>query len=593
VNLDLTSDAAVLAVIPPGLMAGSTDFANERQYGVDPSGLHYLRFSSYDTQRYGPGANSRLISWFLPFAARDEAFARYCLYIESDVADGMVELGMKLPGLVSRILGGTNTNFSWRMEHGPVTAARGEYTLLDYRYDQDTGAGFGTIDPMGGAKLYAGRWHCIEQHAKVNTVGRHDGIGEVWLDGVKVWSRTDLNWRASASAQLNTLHVNVYHGGTTPPRSPMHYRIARVAVSSSYIGLPSELVGRLDPAWRVGMVKDHIYAIPNTANMSGVLASANGGDGLGLNIYDAWNGVAAGPDFIVSAAAGGHGVWQNVVTKLNLGLDHPTWTLEHAGSARSAARAAAYYTDGLPTSRHTYSTTQVSLGKVFAFSDNAPYGIGMGTPPFGGGYEVDGFDLTTKRWDAAGTNQSAPFSVDQTAVHPVTGDVYAGSLGRFWKWTRATRTFQEITPVFPRAIDSAQTQWQRKPGVIDVGRNRWAHLHRIGPTLQVMDLSTYAVTLIPITGPLASFGVYDYSALVFDEDNDRYITIQDSVGVGDAQRPVAVYAIDPTTGVSTQIGTAPFAAVNGVQNRLAYFRKLGGIAYLPKFDSDVLFMPTR
>jgi hypothetical protein len=40
------------------------------------------------------------------------------------------------------------------------------------------------------------------------------------------------------------------------------------------------------------------------------------------------------------------------------------------------------------------------------------------------------------------------------------------------------------------------------------------------------------------------------------------------------------------------VATIP-AAVNGVHNKFAYFPKLGGVAYLPSFTSDVLFLPTR
>jgi hypothetical protein len=38
------------------------------------------------------------------------------------------------------------------------------------------------------------------------------------------------------------MHVNVYHGGMGLPSQPFHYRIAKIAVSSSYIGVPSELL---------------------------------------------------------------------------------------------------------------------------------------------------------------------------------------------------------------------------------------------------------------------------------------------------------------------------------------------------------------
>ena len=87
-------------------------------------------------------------------------------------------------------------------------------------------------------------------------------------------------------------------------------------------------------------------------------------------------------------------------------------------------------------------------------------------------------------------------------------------------------------------------------------------------------------TLPSITGPLT--GLSDYAAVVHDLDNDRYLAVQ---GPG-------LYAIDPVTSVSTLVATVP-AAFNGVNNRLAYFQTLGGVAYLPQFSSNIFFLPTR
>src|SRR5437667_2301407 len=90
-ELEMVDEATIEAAVGPGNIA--QPFANEPEFGIDPqTGLRYLRFASWTD-------STRLISWCLPFAARDQVSARYCLYLEGDIAAGMTELGVKLPGL--------------------------------------------------------------------------------------------------------------------------------------------------------------------------------------------------------------------------------------------------------------------------------------------------------------------------------------------------------------------------------------------------------------------------------------------------------------------------------------------------------------
>ena len=79
------------------------------------------------------------------------------------------------------------------------------------------------------------------------------------------------------------------------------------------------------------------------------------------------------------------------------------------------------------------------------------------------------------------------------------------------------------------------------------------------------------------------------STLVHDLDNDRYLLF---IGEKDSAVRGRVYAVDPVTAVATKIADIP-AAFNSSVNRATYFHSLGGVAYLPEYDSDVLFMPTR
>ena len=229
--LALTDEKALRDLLPRGTIA--EPFAYEPEWLTGPNGLPVLRFAS-------SLQNQRLISWFLHFAPQEEVYGRYCMLIEDDVADGMNERGVKLPGLA----GG---EVSWRMEHGPVSlASRGTYAALDYIYAADTGRGYGQIRSMN-TQFKAGVWYVIEQYIKLNTPGESDGVGKVWINGQLAWQSDSVRYRDKATTRINHMHVNVYHGGMGFPKGPMHYRIAAIAIAKAYIGPPPELIGVIAP----------------------------------------------------------------------------------------------------------------------------------------------------------------------------------------------------------------------------------------------------------------------------------------------------------------------------------------------------------
>jgi hypothetical protein len=166
-SLEMESESQIMAAMGQGNVA--------LPWAYDPSfstynGMKYLRFAITP-------ANQRGISWFSFFAPRAEVYARYVLFIEKDVKDGITELGVKLPGLAS----GTKGDVSWRMEHGPKDPANPDlYSVVDYRYAADTGPGFGDISSFNQI-FRAGRWYVIEQYAKSNTftgsMPNSDGVG--------------------------------------------------------------------------------------------------------------------------------------------------------------------------------------------------------------------------------------------------------------------------------------------------------------------------------------------------------------------------------------------------------------------------------
>lgn len=136
---------------------------------------------------------------------------------------------------------------SWRLEHGrPDPANPGLYAALDYRYAADTGNGFGAIASLGGALLRTGRWYVFEQHTRCNTftggVANADGVAEVWLNGHLVFASSKVKWNAKASSMIEKFFINLYHGGMGFPKRNIHYRLAKLARSTTRIGIPRELL---------------------------------------------------------------------------------------------------------------------------------------------------------------------------------------------------------------------------------------------------------------------------------------------------------------------------------------------------------------
>lgn len=585
-HVDLSSKAAIFAQSAigaagmgnMGIAGGVTGWAYNPEFLADSvTGMPYFRVSSDPAN-----ANQRLIDfrYLLPPGMQgDEQWDRYCIYIEPDVATGFnpAALGMKLTGGGNDYLTpAANPWFMLPMEFGSpnLTVSPVTMTLQTYWYSAESGSGFGKVEQTGKS-LTAGRWHCVETHKKLNTPGIANGIAEVWLDNVLIWSRTNYLFRTVSTAFFQTYNVKYYGGGLAPPIGLYHCRIAHVDVSTTgRLGVPADLPAPPPivtppptgtwPVWRNGKPKDVFFQIANTANMSGTTTN--------VGTVNAWNGFAAGPSTWYSAAQGGHGDSQeNKVLALDLTVDAPAWKVLHPGSIIPATPInTAYYADGLPASRHGYYCSQyvASRNRIFLVSGAAVNTASLNIR------NIDAFNVATKTWDPAGTHPLLSFTpvstVSTVAQHPVTGDIYLANAGGFAKWTAATDSCANLNV-------AGGPQWQFHPSLIDASRNRWVYCD--GTRMSFVNLTTLAVTALNITGGANSS---DYSGLVYDTDNDRYLLLAGTT----------LWTINPTTGVSSALTTVP-SAVNGTNGRLAFFAASGGVAYQPSFASNTLFMPTR
>ena len=183
-------------------------------------------------------------------AEPDEIYFRYYLRLSRSWA-GAVE-GGKLPGLAGTYgqagWGGRGWDgqkgWSLRGAYGlPTDAAHplpAHVLLGTYAYHGGSGSTYGEVLPWAGSAaagvVALDRWWCIEQHVKLNTPGRPDGVLEVWIDGRPVLARTDLRLRDLPTLHVEEAWLNIFHGGMKTATAAMHAYVDNVVIARSYIG---------------------------------------------------------------------------------------------------------------------------------------------------------------------------------------------------------------------------------------------------------------------------------------------------------------------------------------------------------------------
>lgn len=139
----------------------------------------------------------------------DEAYLRY--FVRFPDGFDFVK-GGKLPGLYGgrvnngrKIPDGTNgfsTRYMWRAK-----GAGEVYAYLPTSVDHGTSLGRGSWD------FPTGVWVEMQQHVRLNTPGRADGLVEVWLNGVQVFAQTGLTFRSTLSLRVDGLFFSTFFGG--------------------------------------------------------------------------------------------------------------------------------------------------------------------------------------------------------------------------------------------------------------------------------------------------------------------------------------------------------------------------------------------
>lgn len=172
----------------------------------------------------------------------EEIFFRYYLRF---APDWKPERGGKLPGIA-----GTYGRAGWggrKVDGTDGWSARGLFDgqsngktpIGFYCYHADMPGKYGshwTWDREGFTGLENNRWYCIEQHVKLNSPGKNDGVLRGWVDGTLVFEKADVRMRDVDSLKIENVWINVYHGGTWTAKENHHLYIDDVAISRSRIG---------------------------------------------------------------------------------------------------------------------------------------------------------------------------------------------------------------------------------------------------------------------------------------------------------------------------------------------------------------------
>lgn len=215
------------------------------------------------------------LSYERPYGSGPEdVYMRYLIKTHLDVLDGMVETGIKLPGLDGGFYDQTSgvpagNGFSARMEHGlpsksnPLLAAFLTYWygvdkkdgVAGTTYRTEIGVRDNTGDRGGAMQSIAcyrvGKTNCLEQHVKLNTFSadgtpNKDAVVEMWLDGYLIYRETGFAARGIPGAQVHEVPwFEMMHGGTKPPVSPITFEVSGIVAASEYIGPPKAMLAAI------------------------------------------------------------------------------------------------------------------------------------------------------------------------------------------------------------------------------------------------------------------------------------------------------------------------------------------------------------
>jgi len=172
----------------------------------------------------------------------EEIYFRYYLRFADDWRP--IE-GGKLPGPA-----GTYGVAGWGGRRSDGTngwSARGSFSIPQngvtpigfYAYHADQPTEYGDVWEWERRRLgylRNNRWYCVEQYVRLNGPSRRDGILRGWIDGQLAFEKTDVRFRTVDALKIETIWMNVYHGGSDVAVRDHHLYVDNVIIARRYIG---------------------------------------------------------------------------------------------------------------------------------------------------------------------------------------------------------------------------------------------------------------------------------------------------------------------------------------------------------------------
>lgn len=182
--------------------------------------------------------------WELP--PRQEYYVSYyVMFADGFDFDGPKYSGGKLPGLASGDLcsGGSSCDGTNGFTARYMWRDGGQAQLYLYDMDRSTGWGREVYFEVAGQDVYfePGKWHHLVQRIRTNTLGKSDGLVQVWMDGDQVVNLDRLRFRTNDDL-IDVFYFSTFFGGSNNDWYPTHDSYAYfdqiiVSPSRSDVGL--------------------------------------------------------------------------------------------------------------------------------------------------------------------------------------------------------------------------------------------------------------------------------------------------------------------------------------------------------------------
>jgi len=351
------------------------------------------------------------------------------------------------------------------------------------------------------------------------------------------------------------------------------------------------------PTWLQGAAINEWVEISGTSGAGGSAVDAFSGLGVRENTAEL---------FIL--AAGGHfNSSDNRAISLDLTASAPTWTQRIAASS-SVQQDVPFYSDGKPSSRHTYYTTHWVPHHSRMMLVGAPYVYGTAVSF----QDVTGYNPAGPSWDADSTYSDTPAAGVFGAVKDGDGNIWSEAGAR--KWDVATDTWStaisppgnETTQVrFPWAYDSLRDQLFGLCLADGQGFTGW------GTNLRAVKMSCAGTpTQVAVTFN-ASAALDDliaddpqYAGMDYDAANDRFLFYD-----GYSTRAGRCYIVTPNSGTTWDVSVLTLGAgsatppstpgtkginFSGICSRFRYIDlgSVKGFVLLPQASSNLYFLRT-